>query len=224
MFHEHARTHARTNTHTYTHTSMCSVQLCTHIAHTICVSPCLHMQQSFTSSSIHMHTNNRTHIHEYVHPSTHSAHRTMQAHARTHMPCTRRQAGSGHHPCYHAQACKCSMGAWWCRSIQKYLQTRRRAHASHTSHFSAQQLASHSRDLLFLLLPCCCSWAPPSWARKEATAASAPPPKHWNPGPLSVDQTFLQAARIYNFNVMRASRSQVPSEPGFSPVSLEPAL
>jgi hypothetical protein len=125
---KHARTHApthppthtcNTNTdkpHTHTHTQACAVcsrvrivQRCTLHAQYASTHTYTHSGTK-TPSSIHTHTYNHTHKHEQ--PCMHSAHRTMQAHTRTHMPCTRTHAGSGgHHPCYHAQACTCSLSA-----------------------------------------------------------------------------------------------------------------
>jgi hypothetical protein len=121
VLHAHARTklntiyvsmskHARTHTHSYTCAAV-NAWADTHIARTIRVSPRLHMQQN----SKHIQAYNRTHAIAHTYMSwcsrTHSAHCTMQALARTHMPCTRTHAGNGgHHP--HFQACTCSFSDW----------------------------------------------------------------------------------------------------------------
>ena len=49
----------------------------------------------------------------------------------------------------------------------------------------------------------------------------SPSISHFHPGSPEI---FIRAARKYNFNLVRASRSQVPPEPGNSRVSPESAL
>ena len=83
------------------------------------------------------------------------------------------------------------------------------------------------QGLVFLLLyslhsKSCCSWAPP-WGTGEASAAFPPRTlESW--APLHRYHIFTRAAWKYNFNLVRASRSQVPPEPGNSRVSPESAL
>ena len=102
--HEHARTNLNTiyvsmskHARTHTHTSTCAAVYAwaaTHTARTIRVSPRLHIQHNsntFKHTIVHI----KSHTYMSLCGCTHNAHCTMQALARTHMPCTRMLAMEG---------------------------------------------------------------------------------------------------------------------------------
>jgi hypothetical protein len=70
----------------------------------------------------------------------------------------------------------------------------------------------------------CCSWNPPLGHERRPPLRLLPHPEHESRASLHWYHIFLRAARKYNFNFMRASRSQIPPELGFSPGSPELAL
>jgi hypothetical protein len=102
-FHEQACTHAHIHTHTH-------VQPCTLSRHANCMHITLKSTPAHAAELKHLqayhHTHTITHTYMSLCSRTHSAHCTMQALARTHVPCSRPHADNGgHHPQFHAQAC-----------------------------------------------------------------------------------------------------------------------
>jgi len=213
--HAHARTnsntiyfHEQARTHTYTRAAVYA-WADTHIARTIRVSPRLHMQHN-SPSSMQLYTYNRTHIHEFVQPY---AQCTLH-HASTR---TYTYAISTRNPCYHAQACTCSSSA-------QYHTYGSPTHHTYRSPTHTQGACSHAQ------VPSNehqrAGTCPSCYSKPESLAALGilPHPEHESWATFHRYHIFLRAARKYNFDFMRASRSQVPPKPGFSPGSPESAL
>jgi hypothetical protein len=95
-----------------------------------------------------------------------------------------------------------------------------RAHASHMSRCPAMSIKEQGLLLLYSLhslLPLLGSSLGHRGVFLGCVSSPFPHPKSW--ASFHRYHSFHRAVQKYNFSLMRASRGQIPSEPGFSPGS-----